>query len=207
MNGLRASGAAAALLIALGASGCSTPLNEQLVGTYMVMPACQSFAVLNYSLYAQGYVIFSTNNYDNKIEYFSDSGCTMPSATYEQQGGYVLGQPSAVISGATEIEFDVTLRLLTPQTDASAMLFNSLMYCGGTTAGGWVNGIRRDITATGCSDRATNPDLFANCKAEYNILQLTGDSLSVGKADSVGSNCTPQGRPITLGTMLQRQSM
>jgi hypothetical protein len=190
-----------AALLLVFASACGPSLNEQLVGTYLpnmgMGMACDAITLGGNPYYVAAEASFSTTSYDTLVTYYSDSACTAATLTYEQQGAYTLGSASAVIDGATEVTYGVTVRLLTPRTDASTTSLNALPSCGATTAGGWVRDIRRDVTQTGCTG------LVASCPTEYDILKLDSPLLYVGKKSGVGTNCTTQGRPITLGQPLQ----
>jgi hypothetical protein len=196
------------LVTALLCSRCAPPLPVQLVGTYD-STTCETTGAANGYYYREA--VFSTNNYSSTLRFFSDSACQAATLVYEQQGAYRLGQPSAAVPGATEVEFDAAVRALTAQTATAAAALNALFPCGGATAGGWVAGVRRDITMYGCKDLippSVGMPIPPSCPIEYDLLLLSGNTLQVGTRWSNSTQqCTATGRPSSLGAGLLRKSM
>lgn len=194
------------LLIGLAASGCAPPLAELLVGSY-AGATCETTGQA--SVYYLRQLLFSPLNYSSTIRFYSDSACTSFTLLYEQQGAYRLGQPSASVADATEVELDAAVRVLTAQTAAAAATLNTIIPCGGATAGGWTVGVRRDITAYGCKDLIPPSQGTAAapaCPTEYDVLALRGGALYLGQrpADPT-AQCTAANRPSSLGAALMAQ--
>lgn len=56
----------------------------------------------------------------------------------------------------------------------------------------WAAGVEQDVSQTGCL--TFQP--IADCPADYDIVNLTGDELRSGRRDA--DMCTPAGRPTAL---------
>lgn len=187
-------------LVLAASSGCEPSLDKLLVGNYLGA-TCETTGAAN--TYYQRQILFSTLNYSSTLRFFSDSACLNPTLVYEQQGAYRLGAASANVADATELELDAAVRVLNPQTAAAVTTLNTLVPCGGQTAGGWAVGVRRDITAYGCKDLiAASP----TCPTEFDVLALGGGTLYLGQRPADPTlQCTSSGRPGSLGAALVAQ--
>lgn len=194
------------LFIGLAVSGCAPSLDQLLVGSY-AGATCETTGAA--SVYYLRQILFSPLNYSSTIRFYSDSACTSFTLLYEQQGAFRLGQPSASVADATEVELDAAVRVLTAQTAAAAATLNTLAPCGGETAGGWTVGVRRDLTAYGCKDLippSRGTTVPPACPTEYDVLALRGGALYLGQrpADPT-AQCVAANRPSSLGAVLTAQ--
>ncbi|XP_068598985.1 protein APCDD1-like [Brachionichthys hirsutus] len=85
-------------------------------------------------------------------QHYADPACSQPTFTLRALGHYAQGNPSAKISGATELVFKVTKVRVTAGDRPTAKLLNATRpgKCG--RAGGWEVGVEQDLTATdGCT--------------------------------------------------------
>lgn len=193
-------------MLGLAASGCEPSLSQLLVGRY-AGPTCEATGAPG--VYYLRQITFSPLNYSSTLRFYADSACTDSTLLYEQQGAYRLGQQLASVADATEVELDAAVRVLTAQTAAATATLNTLVPCGGATAGGWVVGVRRDITAYGCKD-VIPPSLGTGtlpaCPTEYDVLLLRGGSLYLGqRAADPAAQCSAANRPSSLGAALLGQ--
>jgi len=190
---LYASLAAACLFAApaLAADKAKPAPKPDLAGTWK--SACES--VPN----GQGGTMNFTRTFKNTAKTWSidfvvyeDTACTKKFFTAEIAGPYALGKPSAKVPGATEGEFLIASRKLTPASpDAAQMLSNA---CGGLD---WEAGKAKDILKDGCKNLGMHP--AATCKGENDLVKVDGKDLFFGQRPADGDLCTPAKRPTALG--------
>jgi len=131
-------------------------------------------------------------------EAFGDAVCATPSLTVQIDGGYALGNASAVVDGAREGRFDFARKTVTPHSAGAADFLTQA--CGRP---GFVAGEAADITG-GCAGLGAYP--VAECPSDHDIVLLddTG-SLHFGARPQDNNMCTPEKRPTATGLPLTRR--
>jgi len=131
-------------------------------------------------------------------EAFGDAVCTTPNLTVQIDGGYVLGDGSAVVAGAREGRFDFAKKTVTPHNAGAADFL--AQACGRP---GFVAGEAADI-AGGCAGLGAWP--VTGCPSDHDIVLLddTG-SLHFGARPQDNNMCTPEKRPTAPGLPLTRR--
>jgi len=122
---------------------------------------------------------------------YEDATCAKPFFTARSSGLYSLGKASAKVPGATEIEFSITSRKLTPHS-ADAAQFLSLA-CGGLD---WDVGTSHDALKSGC--HGLGMPASNQCQAESDLVKRDGKALYLGQRPANGEVCSPDRRPTAL---------
>lgn len=123
---------------------------------------------------------------------YGDAACTQKFFSADISGPYKLGQPSDKVEGATEGEFLITSRKVTPQNEGAVQMLSKA--CGGTD---WAVGKAKDLTKDGCPALGMHPT--ATCKGENDVVKVDGKNLFFGQRPADGNLCTPEKRPTALG--------
>jgi hypothetical protein len=129
---------------------------------------------------------------------FSDSGCATPYYTEHIEGPYTVTKKSEAIPGAWEVELGLTEKTLQPQTDAALDYLKTscpeeiTFLAGQTTA----------ILEKGCAVLGEKP--ITQCFSRYDVVSVVDDRLQLGKSAPDVDNCSPAGRPTSLGASFAR---
>jgi hypothetical protein len=108
--------------------------------------------------------------------------------TVNIQGPYTIGGPSAAGPGAHEGTFGYTQKSVTAGQDAAVGFLKE--KCGFDAK----VGVPVDLAA-GCANLGAYP--IADCKEEFDIVRLEGDTLQFGKRPADSNMCAPDKRPTT----------
>jgi hypothetical protein len=123
---------------------------------------------------------------------YGDTACTQKFFTADISGPYKLGKASEKVPGATEGEFSIAKRQVTPHNDGAVQMLTQA--CGSK---GWAAGKAKDITKEGCAGLGMHPS--ATCKGESDLVKLDGKDLFFGERPADGNLCSPEKRPTALG--------
>lgn len=125
-------------------------------------------------------------------KYFSDTNCKNLSSTKNDIGYYQI-EPSALPSNIKAIDFQITTRKITPNSDDFTTILNNKAYCGVT----WVTNATEDISGkNNCGDKALSVGTF-------NVYFVDGLFLSFGdtsSSDKDGSSADK--RPTSLNPIV-----
>jgi hypothetical protein len=131
-------------------------------------------------------------------EAFADAACATPSLTVQIDGGYALGNASAVVAGAREGRFDFATKTVTPHNAGVADFL--AQACGRP---GFVAGEAADITG-GCAGLGAWP--VVDCPSDHDIVLLdNAGTLHFGARPQDNNMCTPDKRPTAPGLPLTRR--
>jgi hypothetical protein len=123
---------------------------------------------------------------------YGDAACTQKFFTADISGPYTLGKASEKVAGATEGEFLITKRTVTPHNDAAVQMITQACGVKDLKAGK-----AKDLTKEGCAGLGMHPT--ATCKGEHDLVKLDGKNLFFGERPADGNLCTPEKRPAALG--------
>jgi hypothetical protein len=129
------------------------------------------------------------------IVVFGDDACTTKYATMHIGGPYRIGAPSAAVPGGFEGDFVFAERTITPHVPGFVALLQSYS-CGKAP---YAVNEPQDVLERGCPELGFLP--LAECKQDYDIVKLDGDTLTFGKRPADNNLCTPDKRPTELSAL------
>lgn len=169
-------------------SGAAT--STSLVGTWST--SCVPSDTIG--KYKRAIVTFSATTVSGTAQEFGDSSCTTAAGINTTMSySYTLGQSIASIPGAKSLDMVPMSVTITVNDQATADLYNSNKACGRAN---WVKGAIQDFM--GCRDQSGNPIVSTN----FDLIQMTGNTMTMGKNDDTYDGTTAAKRPITLDTVL-----
>lgn len=186
-----------ALLVQACSASSSSPaepadaaaIAEVPIGRYAL--ACQfAFEQGGAKIYETGVYDGTSASYELTFHFFADPGCSVPFVTFVSKGDFV-ARPSSNVPGAIEFDATWTGRTMRADSEASVPLLNS--GCGKPP---WSLGQTQDIFATGCAAAGFRPS--AECVRDFDLLRVSGSTLSLGQRPADNNMCTPDRRPTAL---------
>ena len=131
---------------------------------------------------------------------FGDKACSSKFLTVHIEGPYEIDSSSATVPEAREAMFSFTKKTVTPHSAAAASYLASDAGC---KLPGFANGVAQDITGTGCGALGQYP--VAKCPADYDLVKLSGDTLTFGARPADNDMCTADKRPKALSAVASRR--
>lgn len=133
-----------------------------------------------------------------KLDYtvHGNDACSAPLLTVHIEGPYEIGQPSEAVAGAHEAVFGFSDKTITPHAPPLAEMLNGMGQCG---SGAWKAGEAQSIYEAGCAPLGQRPK--RECSADYDLVQVSGDTLQFGKRPADNEMCTEAKRPTELNPM------
>ena len=191
-------------LISLAAalSGCGTfntknssqtpppNLNDTLTGTWQ--GGCVTADWLGLGHAKEQLAFGSLGEFIENTTVYSDASCATLMTTLVEKGTYSSLAPAGGLPNATNINFMATNYTVTPNSDAAAKLMNEAKYCGVTD---WTSGTAVDITGKTCLGVPYN-----NGDVTFDIYQITGNQLTLGKSKLLLAKTSAGSRPTELDT-------
>lgn len=180
----------------LAGSGCGSGAtgSAQLAGTWD-SAGCETYpSSTGDSVYLKRRLNFTSTDVTLTTMLYNEKGCLTAFATSVFTARYSLGMPSATAAGASEIDYSVTTRAVTPLTSNAVSALSSGV--GGTCgSGSWTINQSGDVGGNGCPVLGI-PSLAA-CPRELDLIKVDGNSLSTGDRTVVDACKT---RPTALIT-------
>ncbi len=176
-------------------SGGGGTSSEQLVGRW-TSAGCEAYPNgSGDSVFLKRDTSFTAGEVTVISTLFNEAGCATQFATSTLSARYTLKMPSAVVPGATEIDYTITGRTITPLTNNAVSALSSGVggKCGSSP---WTLNQPGDVSQTGCPVLGTLS--LSACPTELDIVQVDSGKLLSG--DRAGVNvCTS--RPTKLGAL------
>lgn len=177
-----------------GGSTGGTPGNQQLVGKWD-STACETYSLsTGDSSYLKRSLSFTSTDATLTTMIYNEQGCVTLFGMSVFSAKYTVGASSATIPGASEIDYAITTRTVTPLTNNAVSALNSTI--GGTCGSGtWTINQSGDVAQNGCPVLGI-PSL-ATCPKELDLVKVDGDNLITGNRSTIDACKT---RPTSLIT-------
>lgn len=179
-----------------GSSSGGTTGNEQLVGKWD-SAACESYSTgTGDSSYLKRSLSYTSTDATLTTMIYNEQGCQTLFGMSVFGAKYTIGAASATVSGASEIDYTITTRTVTPLTNNAVSALNSTIggACGN---GNWTVNQSGDVAQKGCPVLGI-PSL-TECPKELDLVKVDGDNLSTGDRTTIDACKT---RPTSVITQL-----
>lgn len=176
-----------AMSVTLGAGCGAQTFNQQLTGRW-ASATCEPGGP---NIYVKRDFTLTDATWKLNVGIFNDAACAAKFVAIDVAGGYQVKQPSATVTGATDVDYLVTTHTVTPATEAAVQTLTQANCGTGTRAVGQAV----DVTKTGCA--ALQIPTVAECPMELDLNKIDGDNLFFGNRSS--DLC--KARPTALGQL------
>lgn len=179
-----------------GSSNGGTTGNEQLVGKWD-STACETYALsTGDSSFLKRSLSFTSTDAMLTTMIYNEKGCQTLFGISVFGAKYTVGSASTTLPGASDIDYAITTRTVTPLTNNAVSALSSTIN-GACGSGNWTLNQAGDVAQIGCPVLGI-PSLSA-CPKELDLIKVDGDNLSTG--DRAASDACKT-RPTALITQL-----
>ncbi len=179
-----------------GSSNGGTTGNEQLVGKWD-STGCETYTLsTGDSSYLKRSLSYSSTDATLTTMIYNEKDCLTLFGMSVFGAKYTLGAASATLPGASEIDYAITTRTVTPLTNNAVAALNSTIG-GACGSGNWTLNQSGDVAQIGCPVLGI-PSRSA-CPKELDLVKVDGDNLSTGDRTTIDACKT---RPTALITQV-----